>query len=92
VFAADGENMSDTISTKPGNVTTLRHESRAALRSVEAGNYVDCAACGERVKFQAKIRRQQVICNVYVDGRWDRVEHYHAECYAEAGEPYGTAA
>ena len=71
---------------------TLRPESRAALRSVEAGNYVDCARCGERVKFQAKARKLQVICNVYVDGRWNRVEHYHAECYEEAGHPYGQAA
>ena len=66
--------------------------SRAALRSVEAGNYVDCAFCGERVKFQAKLRKQQVICNVYADGRWTRVEHYHAECYDEAGAPHGEAA
>jgi hypothetical protein len=84
--------MAENTATTPDNVTQLRHESRAALRPVEAGNYVDCACCGERVKFQAKIRRQQVICNVYVDGRWDRVEHYHAECYVQAGEPYGTAA
>lgn len=66
--------------------------SRAALRGVEAGNYVDCAFCGERVKFQAKLRKQQVICNVYSDGRWARVEHYHAECYEEAGTPHGDAA
>jgi hypothetical protein len=44
------------------------------------------------VKFAAKTRRHQVICNVYVKGKWDRVEHYHAECYETAGEPHGTAA
>jgi hypothetical protein len=27
-----------------------------------------------------------------VDGRWNRVEHYHAECYEAAGAPYGAAA
>jgi hypothetical protein len=37
------------------------------------------------------MRRSQVIANVYVDGVWDRVEHYHAECYDEAGSPYGDA-
>jgi hypothetical protein len=42
------------------------------------------------VKFQAKVRKQQVICNVYVGGRWDRVEHFHAECYDASGEPYGS--
>jgi hypothetical protein len=43
------------------------------------------------VKFAAKSKLQQVICNVYVDGRWNRVEHYHEACYVEAGEPYGAA-
>lgn len=64
-------------------------KSRAVLRDVEPGSTVDCVHCGERVKFQAKVRNRQVICNVYVDGQWDRVEHYHADCYPLAGEPYG---
>lgn len=63
--------------------------SRAVLRDVEPGSTVECALCGERVKFQAKMRHKQVICNVYVGKRWDRVEHYHAQCYTEAGEPHG---
>jgi hypothetical protein len=66
--------------------------SRAVMRTIEAGSSAECAHCGERVKFQAKIRGQQVICNVYVDGKWDRVEHFHAECYTTHGEPYGKAA
>jgi hypothetical protein len=66
--------------------------SRAVVRPVEAGSAVECARCGERVKFQAKIKQQQVICNVYVKGVWDRVEHYHAQCYDQAGKPYGAAA
>ena len=69
-----------------------RWRSRAVVRNVEAGSSVSCAACGERVKFQAKVRHQQVICNVYVKGVWDRVEHYHAPCYEKAGAPYGEAA
>jgi hypothetical protein len=63
--------------------------SRAVIRDVEAGSSVDCAFCGERVKFQAKIRNRQVICNVYDNGQWDRVEHFHAECYEKAGNPHG---
>ena len=63
--------------------------SRAALRLIEPGSTVDCAACGTRVKFQARLRLQQVICNVYTNGTWERVEHFHAECYEEAGRPYG---
>jgi hypothetical protein len=63
--------------------------SRAALRLIEPGSTVDCAACGARVKFQARLRLQQVICNVYTNGIWERVEHFHAECYEEASRPYG---
>ena len=66
-------------------------QSRAVVRAVEAGSAVDCASCGERIKFQAKIRQQQAICNVYQQGRWERVEHYHLDCYVGAGEPYGVA-
>ena len=69
---------------------TSPRTSRAVLRDVEPGSTVECARCGERVKFQAKVRGQQVICNVYVDGSWDRVEHYHADCYTLTGEPYGS--
>ncbi len=66
--------------------------SRAVLRTIEAGSTAICAACGQLVKFSAKAKKQQVICNVYVEGRWDRVEHYHAECYEEASQPYGSVA
>ena len=50
-----------------------------------------CAHCGEQVKFAAKVHKYQAIANVYVDGRWSRVEHFHQECYEAADEPYGTA-
>ena len=66
--------------------------SRAVLRPIEAGSDTYCTVCGERVKFQAKLKMQQVICNVYVKGNWDRVEHFHAGCYDTAGHPYGHAA
>ncbi|MGH9279986.1 MAG: hypothetical protein ACRD12_18045 [Acidimicrobiales bacterium] len=66
--------------------------SRAVIRLVEAGSSATCAACGRPVKFSAKSKLFQVIANVYVDQVWDRVEHYHAECYEAAGQPYGSAA
>ena len=66
--------------------------SRAVNRPVEAGSWVKCASCGMPVKFTAKVRLTQVIANVYIDGTWDRVEHYHAGCYEQAGQPYGSAA
>jgi hypothetical protein len=68
--------------------TTL--QSRAVLRSIEAGSSATCVTCDEQVKFRAKVKLHQVICNVYVDGKWNRVEHYHLECYEQAGGPYGT--
>ncbi|MEZ5238539.1 MAG: hypothetical protein R2716_06180 [Microthrixaceae bacterium] len=75
--------------TKASSKSTPKRSSRAVLRDVEPGSSVECVHCGERVKFAAKMRHKQVICNVYVRGRWDRVEHYHADCYGEAGEPHG---
>ena len=65
--------------------------SRAVVRPVEPGNSAVCAHCGTPVKFVARAQLRQVIANVYVSGTWDRVEHFHADCYGEAGEPYGPA-
>ena len=45
-----------------------------------------------QVEFAAKIKSFQVIANVYIDGTWDRVEHYHSDCYEQSGCPYGSAA
>lgn len=61
------------------------------MRNVEPGSTTSCAHCGERLKFTARTQLKQVIANVYVDGAWDRVEHFHSECYEAAGEPYGKA-
>lgn len=65
--------------------------SRAVVRFVEPGSMVTCAACGAQVKFSARAKVKQVICNVYDDERWMRVEHYHLDCYEIAGEPHGGA-
>ena len=77
---------------RKSRANSRRWRSRAVIRSIEAGCDAYCELCGERVKFQAKHKEQQVICNVYVRGVWDRVEHYHLGCYLQAGEPYGAAA
>jgi hypothetical protein len=63
--------------------------TRAAIRTVDAGSASTCAFCDQQVKFSAKVKRHQVICNVYVKGKWNRVEHYHYECYVEAGSQHG---
>lgn len=74
-----------TSTTKKSTTT----RSRAVLRDVEPGSTVECACCGERVKFQARVRNKQIICNVYDSGKWVRVEHFHADCYHDAGRPHG---
>lgn len=71
--------------------TPTTGHSRAVIRPVPAGTVAVCPGCATPVKFAARVRRQQVIANVYVDGRWDRVEHYHPDCYADANEPHGPA-
>jgi hypothetical protein len=73
------------------SVTTVMPVSRAVTRLVEAGNDAVCEHCRATVKFVARTKGHQVIANVYVGGRWDRVEHFHEDCYQLAGEPYGTA-
>jgi hypothetical protein len=78
--------MGTTVATKS------KWKSRAVLRLIEPGCSVDCAHCGERVKFQARLRLQQVICNVYEKNVWVRVEHFHSACYELAGSPYGPPA
>ena len=78
--AADGSPMHTQVPT-----------SRAVARYIEAGSSVTCAHCRSGVVFRARQRVQQVICNVYDEGRWLRVEHYHRDCYEVAGAPYGHA-
>ena len=67
-------------------------QSRAVVRPIEPGNSALCAQCGAPVKFVARAQLRQVIANVYEEGPWVRVEHYHADCYDEAGKPYGPPA
>lgn len=65
--------------------------SRAVLRPIEPGSDSACAHCAQAVKFASKSNARQVIANVYTGGRWQRVEHFHANCYDLAGAPYGPA-
>lgn len=69
--------------------TKTKFKSRAVTRLIEAGSMSDCTHCDDRVKFKAREKQWQIICNVYVSGQWDRVEHYHEACYGKAKSPYG---
>ena len=82
-LASDKSNVS--------SITPVLQVSRAVSRFIEAGSDAVCEHCQSPVKFVARIKGRQVIASVYVEVRWARVEHYHENCYEEAGEPYGTA-
>ena len=73
-------------------VASTMNGSRAVERLVEPGASALCKFCGEPVKFTAKTRTRQVIANVYEKGTWNRVEHFHVDCYHHLGEPYGQPA
>jgi len=74
---------------KATTTTKTKFKSRAVTRLIEAGSMTDCAHCEDRVKFKAREKHKQIICNVYIAGRWDRVEHFHEPCYTKAKSPYG---
>lgn len=84
--------MAATITkTKSDNQKAAKWTSRAALRLVEPGSWVRCTHCDETIKFSASARHQQVICNIYTKGVWQRVEHWHADCYEALDAPHGAA-
>ena len=66
--------------------------TRAVIRAIDPGCAATCVACNQAVKFAAKVKAQQVICNVYVNRKWNRVEHFHLSCYVTSGSPHGHAA
>jgi len=78
-------------STDAPSIARSVFTSRAVTRLIEAGNTATCAICRLPVKFRAKAKLMQVIANVYKDGVWERVEHYHVDCYENASRPYGPA-
>lgn len=67
----------------------IKKQSRAVVRLIEPGNEASCTKCGEPLKWRARKRLTQIICNVYKGRRWNRVEYYHPKCYKALDEPYG---
>jgi hypothetical protein len=79
------------VTTISRTTTPVPRTSRAVERLIDPGNDAVCPHCAAPVKFVARVRGRQVIANVYVDQRWNRVEQYHLDCYGAADEPYGSA-
>ena len=78
-------------------MTMTEMGSRAVVRRIGPGNWVECAGgvClhpKRMLKFEARKKDSQIVCNVYEDGSWRRVEHYHPDCYEVAGRPHGSPA
>jgi hypothetical protein len=86
-----GDRCNDTgcADNRDGRRSAHVSTTRAVVRGVEPGNDVRCVRCGKQIKFAARTHPRQVIANVYLDGAWNRVDHFHEECYLDAGEPYG---
>jgi hypothetical protein len=93
VIGSWAETLSSTPrrADEPFVANTSIMTSRAVVRPIEPGNSAVCVHCGAPVKFVARAQLKQVIANVYENGAWNRVEHFHADCYGEAGLPYGEA-
>ena len=86
--------VEDDVVQGNNNVTPLictNSQSRAVERAIAPGSTVHCTHCGALVRFAVREKVRQVIANVYRDGRWARVEHFHTRCYRAAAEPYGPA-
>ncbi len=77
-------------------------DSRAALIVVSETEMDDCAYC--EVSITSDSDKKWIVANVYTDcclnpactkcrgtaRRWEKVEHYHPECYEAVDFPYGT--
>lgn len=59
--------------------------SRAVVRA-NLDLHQRCDNCGTPLP----AKKPMLVCNVYENGTWQRVERWHPTCYTAAGEPYGT--
>ena len=95
-LVTDTFGYSQIVTKRPGvllaNSAGAGRESRAVTRLIPTGTDTTCMRCGEPIRFRAAQKLQQVICNVYDDEIWVRVEHYHLDCYTAEGQPHGPAA
>ena len=79
----------------------IEPDSRAVVMKISDDQMDDCARCS--VSITSDTDRRWVVANVYEDccliptckkchgttRRWDRLEHWHEDCYDLSGQPYG---
>lgn len=73
-------------------MTEVKLGTRAVVRIIEPGLANFCPDCDTEVKFRAQVAsglRRKVVANVYYQGKWNRVEHWHLICYIRMGEIHG---
>jgi hypothetical protein len=77
-------------------------DSRATVIKIEETEMDDCARCS--VSITSDTDTKWVVANVYEDcclaptckkckgsaRRWDRLAHWHEDCYDLSGQPYGS--
>jgi hypothetical protein len=68
--------------------------TRVVLKGIRKANGVLPGVCiwckgGSWFSGPYDTKSRAIICNVYEDGRWNRVEIFHLGCYSDAGQPYG---
>lgn len=80
------------------------NRTRAVRRLLKPNQYGNepprCGHCDEYVRFYSPsvlsaekfshLTPYQVVCNVYKKKQWDRIVHFHENCYQHAGEPHGA--
>lgn len=86
LLAARGDELVDVpVATVPERT----FQTRVVSKPCTAGDFIVCRRCGAEIKYRARTKDREVLCNVYENGAWDRLERFHPACYVGAGEPYG---
>ena len=77
----------------------IEPDSRAVVMKISDDQMDDCARCS--VSITSDTDKRWIVANVYEDccsaltcahdpkRRWNRLEHWHEDCYDLAAQPYG---
>ncbi len=68
--------------------------TRAVEKPLTAGKeeycgYLACEYAKRKIASSSRAPIKEVIANVYENGKWSFVVHFHVDCYNKLGQPYG---
>lgn len=68
--------------------------TRAVEKNLLSGNqeycsYEFCSYPRHIIISKTRFPIKEIIANVYFEDKWQRVEHFHSDCYDKMGNPYG---